>query len=252
VRHYSSKPKNKFERPPEWPDLERPPELLPTAAGMNRFPWNLRYESPTELPGAFYAGNGPQGPYALPGTYTLKLTVAGKSQTVPLEIKLDPRVKTSSADLQKLFDLQMKVRDDIEELHVKVNQLRGVRSQLEPIRKRLEEEGEKGKPVIAACDELEKKMTPVEEELIQVKMKSSEGNLRYPNMLDEQYDSFRATLESADAAPTEAELTLFKQLHDRLEKQVAAWKGIAATDVPAVNDLVRKENISLVEVPAGK
>ncbi len=45
---------------------------------------------------------------------------------------------------------------------------------------------------------------------------------------------------------------MFDQLHRRLEKQVGAWKQIAATDVPAVNDLVRKENISLVEVPAGK
>ena len=252
VRHYSSKPKNKFEQPPEWPDLERPPELLPTAAGMNRFPWNLRYESPTELPGAFYAGNGPQGPYVLPGTYTLKLTVAGKSQSVPLEIKLDPRVKVSQPDLQKRFDLQMKVREDIEELHTSVNQLRGVRSQLAVVKKRLKEEGDKGKPVIAACDELEKKTAPVEQELIQVKMQSSEGNLRYPNMLDEQYDSFRSTLESADGAPTSAELAVFDQLHGRLEKQVTTWKQIAETDVPTVNDLVRKENISLVEVPAGK
>ncbi len=252
VRHYSSKPKNKFQQPPEWPDQERPLEVLPMAAGMNRFPWNLRYESPTELPGAFYAGNGPQGPYVLPGTYTLKLTVAGKSQTVPLEVKLDPRVKASQADLQKRFDLQMKVREDIEELHIAVNQIRGVRSQLELVKKRLEEEGDKGKPVIAACDELEKKMAPVEQELLQVKMQSSEGNLRYPNMLDEQYDTFRATIESADAAPTQAELAVFDQMHGRLEKQIAAWKQIAATDVPGVNELVRKENISLVEVPAGK
>jgi photosystem II stability/assembly factor-like uncharacterized protein len=252
VRHYSSKPKNKFQQPPEWPDQERPLEVLPTAAGMNRFPWNLRYESPTELPGAFYAGNGPQGPYVLPGSYTLKLTVAGKSQTVPLVVKLDPRVKASQADLQNRFDLQMKVRDDIEELHTSVNQLRGVRSQLELVKKRLEEEGDKGKPVIAACDELEKKMAPVEQELLQVKMQSSEGNLRYPNMLDEQYDTFRATIESADAAPTQAELGVFDQMHGRLEKQIAAWKQIAATDVPGVNDLVKKQNISLVEVPAGK
>ncbi len=252
VRHYSSKPQNKFEQPPEWPDQERPPELLPTAAGMNRFPWNLRYESPTQIPGAFYQGNGPQGPIVLPGTYTLKLTAAGKSETVPVEIKLDPRVKTSATDLQKLFDLQMKVRDDIETLHAAVNQIRGVRSQLEVVKKRLEEEGDKGKPILSACDELEKKMAPVEQELIQVKMQSSEGNLRYPNMLDEQYDSFRYNIESADAAPTQSELAVFDQLHSRLEKQLVAWKQVASNDVPAVNEQVRKENISLVEVPTGK
>src|SRR5260370_2220183 len=154
--------------------------------------------------------------------------------------------------MQKLFDLQMKVRDDIETLHAAVNQIRGVRSQLEVVKKRLEGEGDKGKSVLSACDELEKKMAPVEQELIQVKMQSSEGNLRYPNMLDEQYDSFRYNIESADAAPTQPEFAVFDQLHNRLPKQLTPWKQIASNDVPAVNELVRKANISLVEVPPGK
>jgi ribosomal protein L29 len=252
VRHYSSKPSNKFEQPPEWPDLEKPPDLLPTSAGMNRFPWNLRYDSPTDLPGAFYAGNGPEGPIVLPGTYTLKLTVGGNSQTVPAEIKLDPRVHVSAADLQNQLDLELKVRSDIEALHVAVNQIRGVRSQLAFVKTHFDEEGDKGKSVVAAIDDLNKKMDPVEQELLQVKRKSSEGNLRYPNMLNEEYDSFRATIENADAAPTESELGVFKGLHERLEKQLAAWKQIASTDVPAVNELVRKGRISLIEVPSGR
>jgi photosystem II stability/assembly factor-like uncharacterized protein len=252
VRHYSSKPSNKFEQPPEWPDLEKPPDLLPTSAGMNRFPWNLRYDSPTDLPGAFYAGNGPEGPIVLPGTYTLKLTVGGNSQTVPAEIKLDPRVHVSAADLQNQLDLELKVRSDIEALHVAVNQIRGVRSQLAFVKTHFDEEGDKGKSVVSAIDDLNKKMDPVEQELLQVKRKSSEGNLRYPNMLNEEYDSFRATIENADAAPTESELGVFKGLHERLEKQLAAWKQIASTDVPAVNELVRKGRISLIEVPSGR
>jgi photosystem II stability/assembly factor-like uncharacterized protein len=253
VRHYSSKPKERFEQPPEWPDLEKPPDLLPTSTGMNRFPWNLRYESPTQIPGAFYAGNGPEGPIALPGTYTLKLTVSGKSQTVPAEIKLDPRVKVSDSDLQKAFDSEMKVRDDIESLHIAVNQIRGLRSQLDLVKERLSEEGEKGKPVVAAIDDVEKKIAPIEQELIQVKMKSSEGNLGYPSELDEQYESFRSFIEADDAAgPTQQESAVFDQLHGRLQAQLAAWKQIASVDVPAVNELVRKQSISLVEVPSGK
>jgi photosystem II stability/assembly factor-like uncharacterized protein len=252
VRHYSSKPANKFEQPPEWPDLEAPPELLPTNAGMNRFPWNLRYDSPTEIPGAFYAGNGPEGPIVLPGTYTLKLTVDGKSYTAPAEVKLDPRVHTSADDLQKQMELEMKVRDDIEALHVAVNQIRGVRSQLDTVKKRFEEQGDRGKAMVAAIDDLNRKMDPVEQALIQVQRKSSEGNLWFPNMLNEQYDTFRAFIENADAAPTQSELSVFNGLHNRLETQLTSWKQIASTDVPAMNERVRKESISLVEVPSGK
>jgi hypothetical protein len=251
VRHYSSKPSNKFEQPPEWPDLEKPPELLPTSAGMNRFPWNLRYDSPTEIPVAFYAGNGPEGPIVLPGTYTLKLAVDGKSQTVPAEVKLDPRVHVSQADLQKQIELEMKVRDDIEALHVAVNQIRGVRSQLEVVKRRFQEQSEKNKQIITAIDDLKQKIDPVEQQLIQVKRKSSEGNLGYPNMLNAQYDTFRATIENADAAPTQSETAVFDGLHRRLQEQLAAWKQIASTDVPAMNERIRKESISLVEVPSG-
>lgn len=252
VRHYSSKPRNKFEQPPEWPDLEKPPELLSTAAGMDRFPWNLRYESPTEIPNAFYADNGPEGPIALPGTYKLKLTVDGKTRTALAELKVDPRLSVTESDLQKLFDLELKVRDDIEALHTAVNQMRGVRSQMEVVKERVSEQGDKGEPVVRAIEDLDKKMAPVEQELIQVKMKSSEGNLRYPNMLNEQYESFRSTLELADAAPTQPDYTVFDELHGRLQGQLAIWNRIAATDVPELNELVRKQNVALVEVPSGK
>ena len=95
-------------------------------------------------------------------------------------------------------------------------------------------------------------MRPVEQELIQVKMKSSEGNLRYPNMLNEQYESFRGTLELADAAPTRPDYMVFDELHGRLQAQLAIWNRMAATDVPALNQLIREQNVALVEVPTGK
>jgi hypothetical protein len=219
---------------------------------MNRFPWNLRYESPTEIPVAFYADNGPEGPIALPGTYTLKLTVARKSQAVAADVKVDPRLNVTEADLEKLFDLEMKVRDDIEALHTAVNQIRGVRSQLEIVKERMGEEGDKGKPILSAIEDLDRKMAPIEQELIQVKMKSSEGNLGFPNMLNEQYESFRSTMESADDAPTQQDYALFDNLHGRLQTEIAVWKQIASTDVPALNELIRKQNVALVEVLPGK
>jgi hypothetical protein len=34
-------------------------------------------------------------------------------------------------------------------------------------------------------------------------MKGSEGNLVFPNMLNEEFDGFASSVESADAAPTQ-------------------------------------------------
>ena len=60
---------------------------------MNRFAWDLRYDDPVQTPGAFYSGDGPRGPKAVPGDYQVKLTVAGKTQTAPLKVVMDPRIK---------------------------------------------------------------------------------------------------------------------------------------------------------------
>jgi photosystem II stability/assembly factor-like uncharacterized protein len=246
VRRYSSKEQKKTEQPPEWPDLSKPPETIPAKAGMNRFAWNLRYASPVETPGAFYAGNGPEGPLVLPGTYQVKMAAGGKSQTGALEIKPDPRVKASADDLRRQFELAMKVRERITELHKAVNQIRDLRSQLVVLKKRLGEMPS-AKPILDATAALDKKMTAVEQELIQIKMKSSEGNLRYPNMLNEQFDSFRYSVESADAVPPKQVFDVFDHLSGRLDAQLAAWKQITAQDVAALNDLIRKQEIPALE-----
>ena len=140
----------------------------------------------------------------LPGTYQVKMTVGSSSQTGALEIKPDPRVKVSDADMRQQFDLAMKVRERINDLHKAVNQIRDLRSQLQILKKRLGETPNakpSAKEVLDAAASLDKKMTAVEQELIQIKMKSSEGNLRYPSMLNEQFDSFRYTVEQGDGVP---------------------------------------------------
>ena len=124
VRSLSSKEKKEDEQPPEWPDQIREVTTIPAAAGMNRYAWNLRWEPPVKIPGAFYVGNGPQGPLVLPGNYTVKLTVGSRSISEPLEIVMDPRVKNMNpADLEKQFALLMQVRDSNTELHRAVNEV---------------------------------------------------------------------------------------------------------------------------------
>jgi hypothetical protein len=251
VRHYSSVEKKGFEQPPEWPDQLKPVELIPANAGMNRFAWDLRYEPPVKIPGAFYSGNGPQGPLAVPGQYQVRITAEGKSQTQPLELRMDPRVKNvTPADLQKEFDLGMQIREANNKLHVAVNQIRELRSNLDTLKK-WAGEGDKGKAVVQAATELDKKMTPIEEELIQVQMKSSEGNLRYPNKLNEQFDSLMHTEDAADAAPTQSTTAVFNHLNQQLEAQLAKWQQVLNTDLPALNQLMRTNNVPAIEAPKG-
>ncbi len=120
IRHLSSAPI------PPLPDAPAPvatwwlatPRPLPTAVGLNRVAWNFRYDHPP----AFHHNYAqvmsavpretpytPEGPLALPGTYTARLTVDGHAYTRTFAVRNDPRSPATLADLGAQHALQMKL-----------------------------------------------------------------------------------------------------------------------------------------------
>src|SRR5204862_1580579 len=145
--------------------------------------------------GAFYSSTGPKGSLALPADYQVKLTVAGKSQTAPLHLAIDPRNKGQETALQKQFALATQVNDCMSRLHQAVNEIRDLRSQIQNLHKRFSDDP-KLKAAFAAADDLDHKMSEIEQKLMQVNMKGSEGNLAFPDMLNERFETFSHTIES--------------------------------------------------------
>ncbi len=242
VRHLSSKEKKEGEQPPEWPDRVERPKTIPANEGMNRFAWDLRYNDPVQIPGAFYTGEGPKGPLALPGDYQVKLTLDGKSQTAPLHLAIDPRTKDAGPALQKQFTLSMQVNDRISQLHQAVNEIRDLKSQIQTLHKRFGDD-QRLKPALDAADQLDHKMSEVEQQLIQVNMKGSEGNLAFPNTLNERFDTFSHTIDAGDTEPTKPQLDVFQLLSSQLEDQLKKWAQIKTEDVPKVGDLIKQANL---------
>ena len=119
VRHFSSA------EPIEEPKAERyfakawiqPPQNLSAASGMHRFVWNLRYPRPHALNFGYSIaavwGHGtpiePEGPYVLPGDYTIVLEADGQRFTAPLHVSEDPRVTVSAQDLKASLALSQKI-----------------------------------------------------------------------------------------------------------------------------------------------
>lgn len=65
---------------------------LPNLAGINRTGWDLAEDGPVKWNGTFTENQGPDtGPEALPGTYTVRLHVDGRSYEQPLIVLPDPR-----------------------------------------------------------------------------------------------------------------------------------------------------------------
>jgi hypothetical protein len=217
-------------------------KTIPAKEGMNRFAWDLRYDDPIQIPGAFYSSTGPKGPLALPGDYQVKLTVGGKSQTAPLHLTIDPRNKGQEAALQKQFTLAMQVNDRISQLHQAVNEIRDLRSQIQNLHKRFGDD-QRLKPALAAADDLDHKMSEVEQKLIQVNMKGSEANLAFPNMLNERFDTFSHTIETGDNEPTKPQLDVFQMLSSQLDEPLRKWAQLKQEDAAKVSELIKQADL---------
>ena len=247
VRKFSSKKSGEPTSPEEeeFPQLAGPGESLPVEAGLNRFVWNMQSEPPVRVPGAVSWGGRLSGALVVPGTYQLKLTVGGKTYASTVEIRKDPRVAASEADLEKQAELAARIRNSVNEGHQAVNQIRGVRSQLDALQKRLGG-GEKSKPILEAAEALSKKMSAVEEKIIQPKSKSNEDPLNYPIQTAEQLVALQGTVESADTAPTQQSYDVYVGLANRLNAQLVAWHDLQSKELAALNDLIRKNDIPAI------
>lgn len=123
VRTYSNAPVAPLDQPlPPLQSAWLQPRLpLPASAGAHRVTWDLRWPIPPairvsygDMMQAVPGGTpfAPQGPLALPGNYTVKLTVDGATTTQPLVVREDPRLG-DAPDVRVGMQKQLALAQDI-------------------------------------------------------------------------------------------------------------------------------------------
>ena len=116
-----------------WPAYWIRPARVPAAtAGMHRFVWDLHYPPPKSFDWSYPiaatphdTAREPKGPWAMPGTYTVRLTAGATTRTAPLVVKMDPRVKTPRLGLERQFALSMRLYNAIARVHDEILPARG-------------------------------------------------------------------------------------------------------------------------------
>lgn len=89
----------------------RPQSIVAAKAGMHRLNWDMKYAPlniPVNFPMTAVKNNtapDATAPWVLPGNYTVRMTIGNKIIEQPLTIRMDPRVKTSYANLKRQHDL---------------------------------------------------------------------------------------------------------------------------------------------------
>ncbi len=247
VNTYSSRPQPQQQAAAEGVPEENPffrggpAPRVTVQPGWNRFTWNMRYPDAASFPGLIMWAAGVTGPVAAPGTYTVRLTVNGKTESQNFELKKDPRLATTPDDYAKQLSLALQVRDKLSETNQGVIRIREVRRQLEEYTKRDD------KKVADAAKELSAKLTKVEEELYQTKNRASEDPLNYPIKLNNRVGYILGVVESSDNPPTAQSYKVYEDLATQVNAQLKTLKGLLDTDLAAFNKLVHDQNVPAVK-----
>jgi photosystem II stability/assembly factor-like uncharacterized protein len=220
----------------------RPPQVLSAAAGMHRFLWDMHYPNvpgvEAEYPIAAIPHNTapqPSGPWAMPGQYTVVLTVNGKSYSQPLTIKMDPRVKTSLAGLQQQFKLSNDLYTQLLTLSPAAEQAVALRKQLKDLQQKATGEA------LAAIKAFDQKLQSI-----------AGGATRRPGAgtepptlggLKTKFLTLFGVFQEADVAPSTQAAAAVGDLQRQLPPIMDRWNEVKAKDLPALNQQLKGMNL---------
>jgi photosystem II stability/assembly factor-like uncharacterized protein len=229
----------------------RMPQVLPATAGMHRWVWDLRYNTPTatnyEYPISAVPHNTPrtpQGTLALPGTYTVRLTADGKTLNAPLTVKMDPRVTASPADLEAMFKLETQLAGVLNDSAKADMEAHSAREQIEKLSKN------------AGADTKES-LEKQDKALLALLDGEKDGDREKEPGLDDvagEASGLYGQVGQADAAPTAAQQKAGEHIAAESKEVLERWERIkafllalnrklAAAGLPPINLERKPENM---------
>ncbi len=169
--------------------------ILDAEAGLQRIAWDLKYRRPKLQQGAVMSISYTGGMFVLPGDYSASLwTTEGGAEdraersvgSVPLVVRADPRVSAAAGDLRQQHDLARRAQALLERVHERIGALREARRQLDALLERGRAASLWSDALEEQAEALRKRLSEVEELLIQTKNESGQDPINFPPKLDNQ------------------------------------------------------------------
>lgn len=205
-------------------------------AGINALTWDLRVTSATSFPGMILWGGGTTGPTVPPGTYSVRMTANGQTQTEPLIVKRNPLfTDVTDADLQAQYDLAVRIRDKVTEANQAVIDIRALKQQMADRTAKSADQQLK-----AAAEGATAALSVVEGELYQVKNQSGQDPLNFPIKINNRLASLLAVVGSGAGRPIANAYPIFADLAAELKVLTERLKRLMGTDVAAFNARVKE------------
>jgi hypothetical protein len=218
----------------EFPDQD-------ASAGINRAVWNLQWKGAEPVPGEQPSGGGffffgPQGPPAVPGTYTATVVAVGQELATEFELRGDPNVAASQADYEARFTAAMRARDLQSQLNQMVGTILDLDGQIDGLLESIEDKGLTNEEQIRqTAGEADEKLTALSAEL-----RRPPGSMNYrdwPRLIEQLRFVVRG-MQGAQARPTEGQLEVLSEVEAAAASRAQELSGIVDGVIADLNRLL--------------
>jgi hypothetical protein len=210
--------------------------------GLNRVTWSMRVKPPVVPPAAQLAEHSTRGPRLPPGTYTVRLTKAGKVYESPLLIGLDRRARFTVADRLAHFDAAMRV-------HSLFGEMTGLVRRVNIAREALQERAN----ALPAMDPLRSDLSRVETKTDAIRKQivatKEGGAITGEERLREHTDLLYGAVMSWEGRPATYQLARLDVLRAELEKISREFGALLKNDLPRINDELTDRALPRIDVP---
>jgi photosystem II stability/assembly factor-like uncharacterized protein len=210
------------------------PPAATMIVGVNRFTWDLNSTPVVSFPGMILWGATQNGPMVLPGTYTVRLTADGVTQTQTFNVVKHPLRQVSDSDLQYQWDLASRIRDKVNEANLSVIKIRRIKTEIADRTKDAPDE------VQSAGARLTQALAAIEEEIYQVRNQSGQDPLNFPIKTNNRLASLLRVAVSGEGRPTSNVEPIFNDLIQELRGHTDRLEKTLADDLSAFNRMLTR------------
>ena len=229
-----------------------PADSLPHARiGLNRFVWDLRAPGVKEIKGIINDEGVTDGPMVVPGEYSVRLSVGGRTLTQRFTVIDDPRVHATPAELAATYGLASKTVAKINEIGDAVKRIESLQRQLSARSTQVKGEAYE-KRVDSAATSLRGRLEAIRSQLADVHSEADQITLHYPVKLYNQLLNVNRMAQSFERGPTEQAGAIYQELAGKVDALLLRERTLEAGDIVQFNAMLRELNVPAVGVAAAK
>ncbi|MBC8048083.1 MAG: glycosyl hydrolase [Fimbriimonadaceae bacterium] len=212
--------------------------------GLNQFSWDMQYPPAKKIDGMFLWNGTPTGLAAAPGNYKTKIKYGKDSVITEFIILRNPNSEVTDEDHILQHQFLEQITDKFNETQAAILEIRSLRTQLNDYVSKL---GDKcPKELKDKSEEINKQLTAIEDVLYETKNKSEQDMLNHGIKLNDKLAGLYNAVSFGNFRPSQNSKEVFNDLSKQIDVQLEKLNQIKKTDIAAMNELIRKNNLPAI------